>query len=494
MLSLLELERIAGILQRQWSGARIQGVVQPDALNLVLTLYRGEGERIHLRLCCQPEFARASAAPRVPKALPAPPALTQYLRAHFGQARLVHASLRNRDRQLALEFEAAEASATLLLSILGPRSNVYLLDGEGRLVQSLRPLAKTRRNLRVGDVWTDPETRAPEAGVDRWPEEPDESYLACIENHYGERQAVRDVEAVARRLAQVLKKERDGLGRKEKKLEAESQAGAKAQEYQRQGELLKTAMKRVRPGMTEVVVRDPESDSDVAIELDAKLTPAANLERLFKRFRKGIKQATSAGQQLGELAERRGQLDALAAELEAMLAQPELDERALEAFSARADVARLLGKYAPPPPREPKAPTRKRLPGRLEPRRYRSGDGLEIWVGRSDEGNDYLTTRLARGRDLFFHLEGEPGSHVILRTEGKSDPPSESLIDACELAIHFSKQKKASRASVHVVPIKDVKKPKGAKPGLVYVYGGKTIHVRRDEARLRRVLESRIDA
>src|SRR5881409_3443510 len=54
---------------------------------------------------------------------------------------------------------------------------------------------------------------------------------------------------------------------------------------------------------------------------------------------------------------------------------------------------------------------------------YRSTDGLEIWVGRSDEGNDYMTTRLARGNDLFFHLEGAPGSHVILRTEGRADPP-----------------------------------------------------------------------
>ena len=133
------------------------------------------------------------------------------------------------------------------------------------------------------------------------------------------------------------------------------------------------------------------------------------------------------------------------------------------------------------------------LPRRLHPRRYRSRDDLEIWVGRSDEGNDYLTTRLARGNDLFFHLDGAPGSHVILRTEGRSDPPSESILDACELAVHFSKHKNAGSAEVHVVPIKQVKKPKGAKRGLVWVTGGRSIHLRREEKRLARLMDARID-
>ncbi|MFQ5418199.1 MAG: NFACT RNA binding domain-containing protein, partial [Myxococcota bacterium] len=108
-------------------------------------------------------------------------------------------------------------------------------------------------------------------------------------------------------------------------------------------------------------------------------------------------------------------------------------------------------------------------------------------------GNDLLSTRLARGKDLFFHLDGAPGSHVVLRTEGRSDPPAEAILDACELAVHYSKAKNATRADVHVVPIKNVKKPKGAKPGLVMVHGGKTIHLRRMRTRLDRILASRLD-
>ena len=68
---------------------------------------------------------------------------------------------------------------------------------------------------------------------------------------------------------------------------------------------------------------------------------------------------------------------------------------------------------------------------------------------------------------------------MILRTEGRLDPPSEAVLDACELAVHFSKQRDATRADVHVVPIANVRKPRGAKPGLVTVHGGKTVHLRR---------------
>ncbi len=152
--------------------------------------------------------------------------------------------------------------------------------------------------------------------------------------------------------------------------------------------------------------------------------------------------------------------------------------------------------------KRPSAPqaTEAKLPGplrnldaKLMPRRYLSADGLEIWVGRSDAANDYLTTRLARGNDLFFHLDGAPGSHVILRTEGRTDPPQESVLDACELAVRFSKFKNASRADVHVVPIKQVKKPKGAKKGLVYVTGGKSIHLRREAKRSERIIAARIE-
>jgi hypothetical protein len=196
------------------------------------------------------------------------------------------------------------------------------------------------------------------------------------------------------------------------------------------------------------------------------------------------------------LAALRGELDALAA------AGGEAD--ALRAFAERPEVARVLARFAPegeggaagaPAAAAPEAPKkrvwrlgRQELAARQTPRVYTSADGLEIWVGRNDESNDLLSTRLARGNDLFFHLDASPGSHVVLRTEGRPDPPSTSILDACELAVHFSKARNAPSADVLVAPIKNVRKPKGAKPGLVFVSGGRHVRLRRDPTRLARLL------
>ena len=174
--------------------------------------------------------------------------------------------------------------------------------------------------------------------------------------------------------------------------------------------------------------------------------------------------------QIADLESAQSGLDAIEQNLERALRSEPPDLQGLESIEALPEVRRVLHRYSPKakalaaPPVH--ASQKKEIPARLLPKRYKTQDGLEIWVGRSDEGNDYLTTRLARGNDLFFHLEGYPGSHVVLRTEGRTDPPSESLLDACELAAHFSKLKNAGTVDIHVAPIKDVKKPKGPSPAL----------------------------
>ena len=201
-------------------------------------------------------------------------------------------------------------------------------------------------------------------------------------------------------------------------------------------------------------------------------------------------------QQLEDLESARSELEAIEQRLREAQQSAPTCVSAMERLASQAGIHRLLGRYHAK--RKPvvapiKSSGTRQTPARLLPKRYKTQDGLEIWVGRSDEGNDHLTTRLARGNDLFFHLEGYPGSHVVLRTEGRSDPPPKSLLDACELAVHFSKLKNAGSTDVHVAPIKNVKKPKGAKPGLVYVRSGKTIHLRRNPRRLQNILASRLD-
>ncbi|MBI3724775.1 DUF814 domain-containing protein, partial [bacterium] len=125
-----------------------------------------------------------------------------------------------------------------------------------------------------------------------------------------------------------------------------------------------------------------------------------------------------------------------------------------------------------------------------EPRGPRKFDsrGFTILVGRSNEENDRLTLTVARGNDLFFHVRGFPGSHVIVRTERDKSVPLETLLDAAALAVHYSKVRGNTRADVSYTPRKYVRKPRGAKPGLVEISNEKTIRPDGDPARLARLL------
>lgn len=532
MLSLVELRRVAAWLAAERAGARVSRIAQPGPMELVLHLSGGAqrppGDRCALLLSCQPGAARISERPARPQSADAPheqaqaesgaQALAQWLRAQSGGARgggarFCGAGVEGAERQARLRFEARGGDFSLMVSLLGARANLYALDGRERVVAAARPLSETRRDLKLGAPWRDPPGGAPGPGADRFAAVADAELLAAIERHYAAAQSQQDTARLARRIHRALHKQRARMERKAQRVQADLAAEQEAQRLEMQGELLKAHLGEIAPGAASAVFPDFESGAPVEIALDPKLGAADNMQRLFRLARKAAKRARKAAADVEGVRARLAENAALCAEAEsagagaagaahpARPAHPDgggaapLDAEALHALARRPEIARLLERHAPPPPAAPRRVWRvgkRELPARLTPKRYRTADGLEVWVGKSDEGNDILTTRLARGGDLFFHIEGDPGSHVILRT-GRDEPPQESLLEAAELAVNFSRARHATRAAVHIAAVKDITKPRGAKPGLVYVHRGRALQLRRSPERLARILAARLE-
>lgn len=491
MLSLAELRRSIRLLERLVVGRRVQRVVQPDDDTLVLELYgfdeqAGEGGKSWLVLSTQRALGRVGTLESAPTAPPWPPDFAAFLKARLNRAKLAGLRLVNDDRICGVLIEGKEGAVELLLCLMGPRSNLYAVDAEGKVRAALKDAG-----VAVGEAWSNPpRPENASEGADRWADVPDEGYLQAVAAHYAAEADKLALEELRQRLEMALRKELDFASRRTDKIEKELEEAKDAREKKRHGELLKQVMSTVSAGDTHVVARDYETGEEVKIALDPQLTPAENLERYFKKYHKGLVGTNMLGQQLEITKSHLSDITALQAELAAIGDMP-----ALQAFAERPLIKELCDKHCPKaekkrPPK--KKPEKKEVPGRMLPRRYRTSDGLEIWVGKSDAGNDYLTTKLAAGNDWFFHIEGYPGSHTVLRTGGRKDPPQESVLEAAELCTHFSKMKDASRVDVHVAPIKHVHKPKGAKPGLVHVSQGKTIGLRRDHKRLERILNAQI--
>ena len=491
----MELRRAARILGAKLAGARLDRVVQPDDFRLIL-VFRTPSANTPVLLSCRPEFARICTIAELP---PAPPSLTsfaQFMRAHLIRSTFDHVSTSSQNRQVRIRLSALDGTSELILSLLGARSNVYLLDASAKLVHSMRRLDVTRSELMLGEAWKDPEGSLRGEGVDRWAEIEDDLYLESIGRTYLVLEQRREIENLARRIETALAKEGGFLDRKLVNLQQDLADTRQAADFKRKGELLKGILHEIRLGDQVIEASDYETGERVEISIRPDLSPAENLEAYFARYQKESRGVAAIEQQLVEAQSARSEIDSLREELQEIVRQESPDPQELQALAAHPRIRRLLSRYYPlrfARPSPAKVQVKREVPSRLLPKRYRSEPGLEIWVGRSDEGNDYLTTRLARGNDLFFHLEGYPGSHVVLRTEGRTDPPQEAILDACELAVHFSRLKNASRADVHVTQIKNVKKPKGTKPGLVYVLREKTIHLRRNPKRLQNILASRLD-
>jgi predicted ribosome quality control (RQC) complex YloA/Tae2 family protein len=500
MLGLKELKRAVYTAASLIKGARLKRLDQAEPCALVFT-FAADAGKIPLLFSCRPGYARICLA------LPAEPSASdgsfyQYLRAHWIGSRVTGFEAAENDRQAVLRLDYKEDNCEIVFSVMGARSNIYLLDSGGRLIHALRPLEETRSELAIGEPWTPPRGAVAQEGDDRWEALPDSVYLNEISETYSALERRGDAEDIARRIGQALKKENAFLDRKRLNLQEDLIKAQQAQADKRRGELLKNVLHTIKPGADRVEAMDYETGEMVVIPLDARLSPAANLENYFSRYHKEQRGERRISELLLELDSARSELDEIEQRVKAAQLADIPDMAALLKIAELPPVRRNLKrppagqkKAAPagPSPRAAGKAGKSDIPSRLRPKRYRTEEGLEIWVGRNDEGNDYLTTRLARGNDLFFHLESYPGSHVVLRTEGRMDPSAKSVLDACELAVHYSKMKNAGSADVHVAPIKDVKKPKGVKAGLVYVRGGKSIRLKRIPERLEKILASRMD-
>ena len=123
--------------------------------------------------------------------------------------------------------------------------------------------------------------------------------------------------------------------------------------------------------------------------------------------------------------------------------------------------------------------------------RYELSGDWTLLVGATDEDNDYLSLQLAEPEDWWFHVDGVPGSHVLLRAKSHEEPARETLRQAAAVAAYHSKARHAGMVSVHCTRARYVKKPRGVKSGTVQVSRGKVLKVRPEISFAKRISDTR---
>lgn len=122
-----------------------------------------------------------------------------------------------------------------------------------------------------------------------------------------------------------------------------------------------------------------------------------------------------------------------------------------------------------------------------KPYHYISSDGYDIYVGKNNLQNDFITFQMATGNDWWFHAKGVPGSHVLVRTNGETDMPDRTFEEAGRLAAYYSKNRGQDKVEIDYIQKKHVKKPASAKPGFVVYYTNYSLMIDSDISGIKEV-------
>ncbi len=303
-------------------------------------------------------------------------------------------------------------------------------------------------------------------------------------------------------LRRLLRRLEVRLRSRRAKLAAEALEFGRADLCRRMGDILVAHQRDIPRGATEVSLPDHASgpDATITIPLDPALSPAANSERLFKAARRGRRGALRVTARLAETEMELARVHAWGKRMAETSAPETLEALRLE----MEQTPRMLTPHdrtvlagAGQAPNAGARAQGRHVVSRLsrggqeeepEPRRFISSDGLPILVGRDNEGNDYLTVHLAKSHDLWLHVQGFAGSHVVIRVPNREgNVPRRTLIQAAQLAAYYSQARDQGKVAVDYTLRKYVHKPKKAKPGLVTISQEKTIIVSPDKSLIQKL-------
>ena len=232
------------------------------------------------------------------------------------------------------------------------------------------------------------------------------------------------------------------------------------------GELLTSNLYRVEKGMESITVPNfyAPDQGEIEIPLDARLTPSGNAQAYFRRYDKAKKTKIAGQRQYNRTLREKKYLEQVQATIDLAQDSRDIKEIARELI----EESYMKAKQADSRKRRPPAPSL--------PLRFRSQDGLDIYVGRNNRQNDHVTFKIGRPDDIWLHVKEIPGSHVIIKSHG-GEIPSQTMEEAALLAAYYSKAQDGENVPVDYTLRKHVRKPRGARPGMVIYDHQRTLYV-----------------
>ena len=294
-----------------------------------------------------------------------------------------------------------------------------------------------------------------------------ESFSQMLDEFYDARERQELSARRGRELTHAVTVARDRMARKAENLKHDYAATQKRDEFRLRGDLITANLYRMKSGEKVLHAENYYEDGcpTIDIPLDPLLSPQQNAAKNYKQYNKLKTAEFHLREQIEKAENERAYLESVLQELSQAETEQEFNEIRRELQETNYLKKSSGGK--------------KELKRAFAPRTFKTSSGLEVLVGRSNVQNDQLTKK-ADKRDYWFHTQHIHGSHVILRCAGLT-PSDDDLREAAMLASYFSQAKESSSVPVDYCPVKFVKKPAGARPGMVTYDNYRTLYVTPEE-------------
>ena len=500
---------LVGELNDALETTRVDKIHHPTKDELIFTLRRREGSR-RLLFHLNPQRARVNLTNQSFENPAQPSMFCMLLRKRLTGAALTGIEQEGVDRIIYFRFAGTDdignpAEHTLVAELFGRQANLVLLQ-DGVVVEALKRADFTKaRPIWPGHPYTPPPANGSNGislivarELERNPNPPAgpylmrneegepaqfsyiplthlggtperlESYSELLEVFYGETDQ-------AQRMRQKTATLRQSLGNHIARLYRKLEVQRRELEQAKDREALRISAELILANKGRLE-RDPAAKGSSAyllenyydenrmlsIRVNPALGPGANAQKLYKSYQKAKNAANLLGDLISKGEEDLRYLESVEELLQRAQTQAEID--------ALRDELEGQG-YCKPNARQKQKQKQKR--GALPPLEYATSEGLRVLVGRNNLQNDQLSLKSAKANDLWFHVQGYPGSHVILCTEGR-EAGQESIVQAAKIAAWHSKVREGA-VPVDYTPVRALKKPNGARPGKVIYHTYQTI-------------------
>lgn len=260
-------------------------------------------------------------------------------------------------------------------------------------------------------------------------------------------------------------------------LQSEYDDAKKGDYYKLCGDLIMSNLYTLEKGLSKALLTNYYSENQEAIEikLDVNLTPSKNAQKYYKMYNKSKNALNLLTEQMIQARDEIQYLEGVIDSMEKCSHEEEINEIKNE--------LRQQGYIKKSKEKKSKIQKSSKPSNAMH---FISSSGFDIYVGKNNTQNDYITHKFASFNDIWMHVKNIPGSHVIIKTNNQT-PDEITLLEAANLAAYYSKGKLSSKIPVDYTQKKNVKKPSGGKPGFVIYDNYKTFYVTPDEGKINKM-------